>query len=485
MGETIINMFIPRSLVSSHTERELMKIFVFTHLLGPLIAQPMVIYLYVISPSINAPMTILTAGVCAFWALPFLLRYTGDLRLCATLSFVGLTSVSLFGTYFYGNLASPFLPWLIVSLLLGFFYLSKNVALVIGLFSLCVGVFSCAVLLFGLPTIVDARHLQPVAWLSIVAASIYMSWMVVYYAQICAMRMDLSAESERYQATLAKLRSAHGVAEETSRKRSAFFAKMSHELRTPLNVIIGFSEILIEDVADEDGEDAASWEDLQRINKAANHLLSLISHVLDEETGETQLDDLDVTEFALSELVADIEATARPMIESNGNEFVIHCVRSCEILWTDRTRVRQILLNLLSNAGKFTQAGKVTLSIEVDKIGIDTRIRFSIADTGIGITPEAMGRLFQDYMQADASISGRFGGTGIGLALTRQLCILLGGDVSVESTPGAGSTFTVEIAAEVNGGTERAATLQEALAGDEDDGGGGQGNEKQTMLAAA
>lgn len=449
MNGNIFNWFIPRLSASSQSEHELMRVFVFTHLLGPLIAQPMAIYLYFISPELSLPLIILIVGIFLFGTLPFALKTTGNLKLCAILSFVGLTSASLFGTFFYGNFNSPFLPWLIVSLLLGFMYLGRHVELVIGLFVACILVFVAAAWTFGFPTLVETDLLEPVAWLSIVSASIYMSWMVLYYAQVSAMRRELSAESERFQTTLQELRKAHALCEETSRVRSAFFAKMSHELRTPLNVIIGYSEVLIEDVEDAEGEDSESWSDLQRINKAAGHLLSLVSHVLDEETGEDDEKELDVTTFTLADMVADIEATARPMVEANGNEFRISCEYGRETLTTDRTKVRQILLNLLSNAGKFTERGAIVLTVEAYRVGSDRRIRFLVADTGIGIAEEALGNLFQDYMQADATISGRFGGTGIGLSLVRRLSVLLGGDVTAHSIIGEGSQFTAEIAADV------------------------------------
>lgn len=453
MDNKIINWFIPTEFIHGRTNIELARVFVFTHLFGPVIAQPMVVYLYLISPEINFPLEVMVAGIYSFLALPFLMRWTGNMMLSALLSYQGLASVSLFGTFFYGGFSSPFLPWLIVSLLLGFFYLYKRALLVLGLFAIDLSVFLFFLVWKGLPSTVPLADLRFLGWLSIVAAMVYMSWMALYYARMIALRTELQTEAERFRNTVSELESARSVAEKVNNQRSAFFAKMSHELRTPLNVIIGYSEILLEDCSEKEGVQRQCAEDLSRINSAGKHLLALVAEVLDSERIERDITSIEVARFSVGQLCDDLSANAMPLIGKNGNRFILDCPNRDEILQTDRTKVLQILINLLSNAGKFTHNGTITLHMSVDKDTVESRLHAYVRDTGIGIAPNVLPKLFQDYIQADASISNRFGGTGIGLAITRKFSVLLGGEVHVSSKPGEGSCFTLDLPANLE--TER------------------------------
>ena len=449
MDNKIINWFIPTEFIRGRTNIELARVFVFTHLFGPVIAQPMVIYIYMVSPEINFPLEVMVGGIYSFLLLPFVMRWTGNMTLSALLSYQGLASISLFGTLYYGGFSSPFLPWLIVSLLLGFFYLSKRVLLVVGLFAIDLSVFLFVLLWNGLPNTVPLEDLRFLGWLSIVAAMVYMSWMALYYARMIALRTELQSEAEKFRNTVAELESARSVAEKVSIQRSAFFAKMSHELRTPLNVIIGYSEILLEDCSEKDGVHRQSAKDLSRINSAGKHLLALVAEVLDSEKIEKDVTSIDVTTFSVGELCDAVSANAMPLITKNGNRFVLDCPNRGDVLQTDRTKVLQILINLLSNAGKFTKNGTITLHMSIDKSSTESRLHAYVRDTGIGISPSVLPKLFQDYIQADASISRRFGGTGIGLAITRKFSILLGGEVNVSSKPGEGACFTLDLPAKL------------------------------------
>jgi signal transduction histidine kinase len=447
MLSKLIGWFIPFQSIRGRTNIELARVFVFTHLFGPLIAQPMAFYLYFVSPELSLPLIVMVGGIWAFWLLPFVLRQTGNMMLCALLSFQGLAGASLFGTYFYGGFSSPFLPWLIVSLLLGFFYLSKRVRVVLMLFGLDLMVFTSVIAVFGFPEIVKLEDLRILGWLSIVAAAVYMSWMALYYARMIALRSELKLEADRYRSALVELEQAKVIAEKTSRNRSLFFAKMSHELRTPLNSIIGYSEILLDDCNQSAEKDDQRSKDLRRINAAGKHLLSLVSDVLDVNTMERDALAVDPSVFKLGDLCDEVIASALPMIEKNGNRLVLDCPDRGEVVRTDHKKLRQMIINLLSNAGKFTEGGTVKLHMNVDAGVADDRLCISVSDTGIGISQDALPRLFEDYMQADASISKRFGGTGIGLALTRKFSVLLGGEVSVQSTLGQGACFTIDIPA--------------------------------------
>jgi GAF domain-containing protein/DNA-binding response OmpR family regulator len=231
--------------------------------------------------------------------------------------------------------------------------------------------------------------------------------------------------------------------EVADRHKSEFLANMSHELRTPLNAIIGYSEMLQEDAGDLDGAEQFV-DDLKRINAAGKHLLELINAVLDLSKIEAGKMELYLETFDVSGLVNDIAAVIQPLAVTNGNRLDVRCPDAIGTMHADLTKVRQALFNLLSNACKFTENGTVALSVARVADGQDW-MTFAVSDTGIGMTPEQLDKLFEAFTQADAATTRRYGGTGLGLALSRRLCRMMGGDVTVESEAGRGSTFTIRL----------------------------------------
>jgi signal transduction histidine kinase len=225
--------------------------------------------------------------------------------------------------------------------------------------------------------------------------------------------------------------------EVVSRHKSEFLASMSHELRTPLNAIIGYAELLEEEAAE--GGDDGYLPDLQKIHSAGQHLLTLISGILDLSKIEAGRMTMFLEDFDVGKLVGEVEAIVTPLVEKNGNRLVVECPADVGTMHADVVKVRQALFNLLSNAAKFTEGGTVTL--RVGREGDD--VRFAIADTGIGMTEEQMGRLFEAFSQANRETSRKYGGTGLGLALSREFCRMMGGDIMVESEAGVGSVFTI------------------------------------------
>lgn len=436
-----IEWFIPPSVRTGRTDWELAKTFVFTHLAGPLMAQPLWIYLYVRLPDAGLELGVLAAAICSFWLLPFLLRWTGNLWLAGLISFQTLAATSLWGSYHYGGASSPFLPWLVVSLVLGLSYLLRNTRLVLAIFLADIAFFALMVELLPPPRAVPLEALSTLGWLSIGSATIYMAWMALHYSAVVSLRADLEAEAARSRATSVELEEARAVAEAMGQARSRFFTKMSHELRTPLNAIIGYSEILAEDLEEEGRGDDTRITDVNRINAAGKHLLSLVSNVLDADAIERDGTEIEHEVVRLGSLRDEVVASALPMVERDGNRFVVSCPDPERELVTDARKLRQILINLLSNAGKFTDHGVVRLELVVE----EGRLLAAVTDTGIGIPAEAVPRLFTDYEQADATVGARFGGTGIGLALSKRFCELLGGEISVVSRLGAGSRFSVAI----------------------------------------
>ncbi len=228
--------------------------------------------------------------------------------------------------------------------------------------------------------------------------------------------------------------------EEASQHKSQFLASMSHELRTPLNAIIGLTEMMVANAARFGTEKAL--EPLNRVHRAGTHLLGLINQVLDLSKIEAGKLELNPQTVELVPLIDEVVGTARQLAEQNKNRLVVESQDDLGAITVDAMRLRQILLNLLSNACKFTKEGEVTLKAR--KNGGDW-IELAVSDTGIGMTPEQQSKLFEEFSQAEATTAARFGGTGLGLAITRKLARMMGGDVTVASEPGKGSVFTVRL----------------------------------------
>ena len=274
------------------------------------------------------------------------------------------------------------------------------------------------------------------------------------------------AANKALEAKNDQLAAAKEAAEEANRTKSQFLANMSHELRTPMNAIIGYSEMLQEEAADLDQK--GFIPDLQKIHGAGKHLLGLINDILDLSKVEAGKMTLFLEDFDVEKLVGEVAATVQPLIEKNGNTLEIECPADIGTMRADVTKLRQTLFNLLSNASKFTEHGVIRMKVDrvvSDQYSVSSEglgsgdvplptancrlLTFRVTDTGIGMTPEQIGRLFQAFTQADASTTRKYGGTGLGLAISRKFCQLMGGDITVASEFGVGTTFTVTLPATV------------------------------------
>ncbi len=266
----------------------------------------------------------------------------------------------------------------------------------------------------------------------------------------------LAADINRMSSELRRL---YGQLEAASRHKSEFLANMSHELRTPLNAIMGYSEMLQEEARDTGGE--AFVPDLQKIHAAGRHLLELINAVLDLSKIEAGRMELYLETFSIPGLVHDITAVIQPLVQKNQNRLEVTCPDDLGTMRADLTKTRQAVLNLLSNACKFTERGLVALTVRRAPEDGAEWVIFAVRDTGIGMTPEQMTKLFQEFSQADAATTRKYGGTGLGLALSRRLVRLMGGDIVTESEPGRGSTFTIRLPAHVADGSPGAVSAAE------------------------
>ena len=264
-------------------------------------------------------------------------------------------------------------------------------------------------------------------------------------SQFATLKQDLAKQNK----TLKALGKAKEAAEAANRAKSAFLANMSHELRTPMNAILGYSEMLMEEAEDLGQDDFIP--DLKKINQAGSHLLSLINDVLDLSKLESGKMETFTEVFAVDALIDQVAGTAQPLMPKNNNHFRVERDTNLGTACQDLIKLRQSLLNLLSNAAKFTHEGTVTLHAGRQSQADGDWLTFAVSDTGIGIAADKLEHVFDEFSQADNSTTRDYGGTGLGLTITRSFCQMLGGDLNVSSQPGKGSTFTIRLPAALPG----------------------------------
>src|SRR6202048_2878324 len=230
---------------------------------------------------------------------------------------------------------------------------------------------------------------------------------------------------------------------EASQHKSQFLANMSHELRTPLNAIIGLTDMMVANAARFGTEKAL--EPLRRVLSAGRHLLALINDILDLSKIEAGRMELNLASFSLAPVIDEVVKTIEPLAAKNGNQVAVHCDAAIGTMHADQMRLRQALLNLMSNANKFTDHGTIRIEACQGQENGGDWITLAVADTGIGMTAEQMGKLFQEFSQASSTTASKYGGTGLGLVISRRFCQMMGGDITVESELGRGSTFTIRL----------------------------------------
>jgi two-component system, sensor histidine kinase and response regulator len=259
--------------------------------------------------------------------------------------------------------------------------------------------------------------------------------------------LELARHTRQLTTLVEDLRVAQRNAEAATRAKSDFLASMSHELRTPLNAIILYSELL-QEVAEDEGQ-PSSITDLQRIQSSGKYLLELINGILDLSKIEAGKMTVSLDTFDIRAVVDELRESVVGLAEKNANTLTVNCGAGLGIMTADLTKTRQILLNLLSNAAKFTRAGKIVLDVQRRTVDGAPWIEFTVTDTGVGMTPEQTSKIFEPFTQADVTTTRTYGGTGLGLALVSRFCRLMGGTVAVESQPNKGSRFTVRLPVEV------------------------------------
>jgi signal transduction histidine kinase len=441
----MIDWFIPPAIQQTESDRLMARTFVLLHLLGPAMGQSVTFFLWQTPAGGTWQLACVEVMVTSFFLVPFLFRAWGQLRGPAIFTVQLLVGLSLFGSFYFGGISSPFLPWFLIAMVLGFFYLSDSVTVVlVGVATQLVGFFAIRFAYGAFPTLLPIESLKYANLVSIVAALAYMTMLSLYYETV--MRFSVRAEQDTIEqrGKLVALREAMEAAERASKSKSIFLAKMSHELRTPLNAVIGYTEML-RDTFEDQGGAGRKMEDLDRIHTAGRHLLALVDDVIDLNSIEANRIELVTQPVEVASLINEVMATAAPLIGKRENRMVVNMPEDLGTLDLDALKLRQSLLNLLSNAAKFTSKGTIMLTVLRKATKQGDYMLLEVTDNGIGISPEGMSRLFVDFSQAENDTSSKFGGTGLGLALTKRICEMMGGTVAVRSERGVGTSFTIEI----------------------------------------
>ena len=445
--DRLVNYFIPPKITADRDGRNRAHVFLVSHILGPFIGNVVPIALYVLDPAPGYQVAVLAISITSFWIFPFVLRAGAPYNPLALVSIQNLIFCILWSCYFYGGVTSPTLPWVLVIPLLAFFYLGSSKSLrviVMTMFAANLAIFSSFYLLgYPIKNDLPVAAMQGLGLVSTVAASLYVAMMALYYAKIQASQTELESEMRQHMATASALRLATEEAERAGAAKAEFLAKMSHELRTPLNAVIGYSQILLED-AEHEG-DSETTADLNKIQNAGQHLLKLVNEVLDLSKIEAGKMELDLEETDLAELLGEIVHAARPAAEKHGNEILCTIAPNLGTALCDASKFRNMTGQLIDNAIKFTHKGKIELVAERHLDGSSDDLLIHVIDTGIGIASDQIANLFEKFTVADDSSTSKYGGTGLGLALSQKLCKLMGGEIFVESELGAGSRFTIRV----------------------------------------
>lgn len=449
-ADRIVDWFIPAPLLAEREMRTRARMFLISHLFGPILGNVIPAYLCWLDPHPGATLLVLALSITCFWIFPFLLKYTGRYALLSYISVQNLLFAILWGCYFYGGASSPFLPWLVTVPLLAFFYLGasvRNCVIILLQIGISLGGFSEFYLLGGsFPTKIPLSQMQGIGVISIISASMYVAMMALFYAKILASQTEVEAEVNRHLQTSAKLRAAALQAERAGIAKAAFLDSMSHELRTPLNAVIGYSEMLLEDT--DAAADPMGFADLGRIQSAGQKLLSLVNAILDLSKIEAGKMEIFRESIDLPIFVRQLEARWSAADKSCGNSISTRLIDSTGCAYTDRAKLERMVDALVENATRFTKGGTIEIVVDTTQnagFAGESWLSISVRDSGAGIAPENLASLFDIFVNREDATTSNYGSAGLGLPLCDRLCRLLDGNLTVASELGRGSTFTIRL----------------------------------------
>jgi signal transduction histidine kinase len=442
----VIDWFIPDDLLADREMRTRARMFLFSHLFGPILGNVIPAYLLWADPKDAVTLAVLAGSICSFWAYPFALKYTDRYALLCFASIQNLIFAILWGCFFYGGLSSPFLPWLVTVPLLAFFYLNASVRNCAMIVLQLVGSLSAFIAVFALgghfPQTIPLADMQGIGLISIISASIYVSMMALFYARILASQVEFEKEVRKHIETAGQLRLAVSEAERASAAKADFLAKTSHELRTPLNAIIGYSQMLLEDTNPQ--IDSQGVADLKRIHDAGHQLLRLVNAILDLSKIEAGKMDVFVEPVDVVALLREVVDRWARQIE--GRRISLRSEGAPGLVEADAAKLEQVLDALIDNAVCHAALGDVEIVARAPESGpAINSVEISVTDKGPGIAEALVPALFETFNTREDVSASKYGGAGLGLPLCQRLCDLMGASLSMRTAPRVGTTVVVTV----------------------------------------
>jgi len=445
----LIDYFVPASLENDRSGANQARMFLISHTMGPILGNSVPLALYLFDPTPGMDVLVLAASITAFWLFPPLLRREWNYKWLVMASVANLNFCILWSCYFYGGVASPTLPWILIIPILSLFYIGGERQLQPHLLGISGGAFLLFLIAYfyfepaanDMPVVA----MQGLGLVSTTAALCYIATMAIYYSRIFDAGLELEHEVKRRMKTTDELRSAIAAADRASSVKSEFLARMSHELRTPLNAVLGYTELLRED--SEDIGDTASIKDIDRIHDAASYLIRLINMILDMSKIEAGRMSFDYRSHDLKLVIDRAVENVQPLMARNRNQVDVTSFGDLDRVTIDQGRFLQVVESILENAAQHTVNGIITISASGDATwrGAEA-FQLTISDTGEGIPEGELPMIFESFGAArEASDDGRYGGTGLSLTVMKKMCHAMRGTVEASSTEGKGSTFTITL----------------------------------------
>ncbi len=450
--QNLIDHFVPASLEHDRSGANQARMFLISHTMGPVLGNTVPLALYLFDPTPGYDVVVLALSITAFWLFPPLLRREWSYKWLVMASVANLNFCILWSCYFYGGVASPTLPWILIIPILSLFYIGGERELqphLLGISGTSLVLFLLAYLYFE-PASNDMPlvALQGLGLVSTTAALCYIATMAIYYSRIFDAGLELENEVKRRMKTTDELRAAVAAADRASSVKSEFLARMSHELRTPLNAVLGYTELLKED--SEETGDTASLKDIDRIHDAGSYLIRLINMILDMSKIEAGKMSFDYRTHKLSSAINRAIENVRPIASVNRNAIVVGSLGDVDEVTIDHGRLVQVMEAVLENAAQHTQDGQIAVSVEPRQNWHgEPAFAVVIEDNGEGIPESEMPTIFESFGAArEASDDGRYGGTGLSLTVMKKMCGAMRGSIEAESSVGKGSKFTITLPVE-------------------------------------
>ena len=445
----LIDYFVPASLENDRSGANQARMFLISHTMGPILGNSVPLALYMFDPTPGYDVLVLALSITAFWLFPPLLKREWSYKWLVMSSVALLNFAILWSCYFYGGVASPTLPWILIIPILSLFYIGGERHLQPHLLGISGGAFTLFLITYfyfepetnDMPIVA----MQGLGLVSTTAALCYIATMAIYYSRIFDAGLELENEVKRRMKTTDELRTAVAAADRASSVKSEFLARMSHELRTPLNAVLGYTELLKED--SEDIGDTASVKDIDRIHDAASYLIRLINMILDMSKIEAGRMSFDYRPHNLKSTIERGVQNVGYLIERTGNQVEFQLFDNLETVVMDQGRFLQVVEAVLENAAQHTENGTITISAKGTTMHRGEQgFELVIQDTGEGIPASELGMIFESFGAArDASDDGRYGGTGLSLTVMKKMCHAMRGMIEAQSVEGEGSKFTITL----------------------------------------